>query len=279
MIKNILCLVLAVTFMTGCSSLAQRVGEANLVAQKAGMTKLELNTGKFILTTYAKISDKNAPVNVYIEGDGFAWASQGRLSVNPTPKDAFTLKLAEQDPARNVIYIARPCQYTSFEYEKSCESKYWSKSRYSEEVIDSVNKAISYYAMPFKQARINLIGYSGGAAVAVLVAERRNDIMTLRTVAGNLDHVAVNKYHGVDNLDDSLNPIDVAERISNLPQYHFAGKDDRIIPLSVTRSFAEKAETGKRCVKVSSVIGASHSSGWQEVWNKILQQPVICQSN
>lgn len=265
--------------MVGCSSLPKRLDYANSIADKAGMKLQEINTGSFILTTYAKITDKTQPINIYIEGDGFAWATSARLSTNPTPKDAFTLNLASADPAANVVYIARPCQYTSFAKDKMCAQKYWSGSRFSEVVVDSVNKAISSYSMQFTKPKINLIGYSGGAAVAVLVAARRSDIATLRTVAGNLDHAAINKFHHVDNLDDSLNPIDVAEKLASLPQYHFAGAEDQIVPLEVTKAFAKKSETGQECVRVSSVNGATHYSGWVEHWQELLAEPVVCKVN
>lgn len=277
--KRLFSTILMSFLLVGCSSVLQKLDKADSIANKAGMQLQEINTGSFILTTYSKIRNNNTPVNIYIEGDGFAWASRGRLSSNPTPRDAFTLRLAAQDPAANVLYIARPCQYTSLEKDKLCAPKYWSGSRFSEEVVDSVNKAISHYTKQFSQPKINLIGYSGGAAVAVLVAARRNDIATLRTVAGNLDHVAINKYHDVENLDNSLNPIDVAEKLASLPQYHFAGVDDKIVPLSVIKGFAEKSEQGKSCVKVSSVNGATHYSGWKEHWQQLLMQPVFCKTN
>jgi len=242
------------------------------------MQKQEIDTGSFLLTTYYKISDRQAPVSIYIEGDGFAWASSSRLSQNPTPKDAFTLQLAAEDSVRNIVYIARPCQYTDLAKDKICAPKYWSQSRFAEIVVDSVNKAISHYSAQFNNPKINLIGYSGGAAIAALIAARRNDITSLRTVAGNLDHVAVNKYHHVDNLDDSLNAIDVAAKLASLPQYHFAGTLDEIIPESVITAFAKKSEQGGACVKVSSINGATHYSGWKENWRELLSQPVICES-
>ena len=51
-------------------------------------------------------------VNIYIEGDGRAWLNKNRPSLDPTPKNSLALKLAEIDPAPNVIYLARPCQYS-----------------------------------------------------------------------------------------------------------------------------------------------------------------------
>ncbi len=274
--RNIFPLILLIVLLTGCASLSTRSKDADTIAASAGMQKQEIDTGSFILTSYYKINDKNAPVNIYIEGDGFAWASKRELSANPTPKNAFTLQLAAEDPSKNVIYIARPCQYTSFEKDKLCEPKYWSGSRFAEIVVDSVDKAVSHYAAMQPKPEINLVGYSGGAAVAVFVASRRSDVVTLRTIAGNLNHDAVNRYHKVEFLQDSLNPIDVAGKLASLPQYHFAGSEDKIIPVSVIKEFAEKAEQGLSCVKVSSVNGATHYSGWKEHWKELLAQPVSC---
>lgn len=268
--------VLLALLLAGCSSIDKRLKLADDVAASAGMQKQEIPTSTFLLTSYYKITDKNKPVTIYIEGDGFARVTIRQTSLNPTPLDAFTLRLAAEDPSPNVIYIARPCQYTPLEKDGHCENKYWSLCRFSKEVVDSVNDAVSYYAKSFANPQINLVGYSGGAAVATLIAAEREDVSSLRTVAGNLDHVAVNKFHNVTNLDDSLNPIDVAGKLANLPQYHFAGEKDEIVPLSVTQEFAAKSDNGNGCVKIHTVSGATHRTGWKENWPQLLALPVSC---
>lgn len=275
---KLLSIVLFGTYLASCSSISKRTEYADAIAQQSGMKKQEVYTNSFILTTYYKITNKKAPINIYIEGDGFAVAQQGMVSSNPTPKDAFTLQLAAADPAANVVYIARPCQYTLFSIDKLCEKKYWAGSRFSEKVINSVNSAISHYTNKLTNPKINLIGYSGGAGVAVLIAAQRDDIITLRTVAGNLNHITINDFHHVDQLNDSLNPIDVSEKLASLPQYHFIGTLDKIIPSSVAVDFAKRTEKGNGCVKVSSVNGATHHSGWKENWQKLLLEPVACKT-
>ena len=275
-ILAVLCLVLGGCVFSG-GAFEKRLDLAEAIAAGAGMQELQVGTGPFILTTYYKITNKNAPLSVYIEGDGFAWASRTRLSANPTPKDAFALQLAALDNSPNVVYIARPCQYTPIVPGDNCVPKYWSGSRFSEEVVTSVNRAISHYAKQFNKPSINLVGYSGGAAVAALIAARRGDVSSLRTVAGNLDHVAVNKYHKVDYLDNSLNPVDISNKLKNLPQYHFVGVDDEIIPLSIVAKFAKKTNQGGNCAKVHSVNGATHYSGWKNLWPALLQRPVSCE--
>lgn len=275
---------LIITFLLGialvsCSSIEKRNQDADITAQNAHMQRKEINTESFILTTYYKISNKNAPINIYIEGDGYAAAQQGTVSQNPTPKDAFALKLSAEDPAANIVYIARPCQYTPFSKDKLCEKKYWAGSRFSEKVVNSINSAISSYASQLNKPKINLIGYSGGGGIAALIAARRNDVISLRTVAGNLNHVTITDFHNVTPLNDSLNPIDVSEKLASLPQYHFTGTLDKIIPPSIALDFAKRAEKGNGCVKVSSVNGATHYSGWTEHWQQLLSEPVNCKKN
>jgi pimeloyl-ACP methyl ester carboxylesterase len=121
------------------------------------------------------------------------------------------LALAAHDPAKKVVYLARPCQFNDFDL-TPCDSAYWSNNRFSQEVIEAMNCAVSSFMRKMHAQKINLIGYSGGAAVAALLAARRHDVVSLRTVAGNLDHNFVNHYHEVDAMPESLNVIDIAEK-------------------------------------------------------------------
>ena len=50
-------------------------------------------------------------VHVYIEGDGYAWATTTDPSDDPTPINPLALRLAAVDDAPNVLYLARPCQF------------------------------------------------------------------------------------------------------------------------------------------------------------------------
>jgi hypothetical protein len=118
--------------------------------------------------------------------------------------------------------------------------------------------AIDHFAAPGQ--KIHLVGYSGGAAVAALIAESRGDIASLRTIAGNLDTEAANRYHGVSFMPESLNPISKASRLALLPQGHFVCDGDRIIPPLITEGFA-KAMGNSRCVTITYVIPGAAESG------------------
>jgi hypothetical protein len=257
----------------GCSG--DLVAHADALAQPAGLQRTQIKTDTFILTAYSKISDPVQPFNVYIEGDGFAWQTESEPSADPTPRKALTLTLAARDPAANIIYIARPCQFTPLNLDAHCHVAYWTGKRFSEEVVASINQAINILAKDYHRPRLNLIGYSGGGAVAVLVAARRADVISLRTIAGNLDHAEVNRLNDVTPMPESLNAIDQAQKIASLPQIHFSGGEDSIISPDIARRFLAASQPTD-CVRLHLIPEASHETGWFERWPALLQEPVVC---
>lgn len=136
-------------------------------------------------------------------------------------------------PSPNVVYIARPCQFTR--NDPACRSTYWTDRRFSEDVIASMNHAVDVLRAP-AAGPVHLVGFSGGGAVAALVAARRGDVASLRTVAGNLDHRALNAHHRVSPMPASLNAVDVAPRLAAVPQAHFVGTKDDVVPPSSPRA-------------------------------------------
>jgi len=171
-----------------------------------------------------------------------------------------------------VAYLARPCQFTVPAANPRCGIAYWTDKRFAPEVIAATDAAID--RMVGSGTRINLVGYSGGGAVAVLVAARRRDVISIRTVAGNLDHDEVNRIHQVSPMPGSLNAIDVAPQLASIPQLHFSGADDDTVPPAIADRF--RAAAGGRCVKSLVVPGASHESGWPERWPGLLAMRPSC---
>lgn len=254
---------------------AERSELAVRLAYSAGMTKVMLNASGFTLVAYERIDAPGKPLHVYIEGDGLAWKSRRRLSDNPTPTDPLALRLAVQDPAENVAYLARPCQYLETHERRRCTRDHWSMQRFSEDVIAASNQAISQLRERSGSSGLHLIGYSGGGAMAALVAARRGDVLSLRTVAGNLDHASFTTLHGVTPLTGSLNPAAYGRELENIPQRHFIGTEDAIMPGSVAGAYMRRLPT-QRCVSLTSVPGASHTQGWVDGWRQWLALPVAC---
>jgi predicted esterase len=286
-------------FLSGCltvPSASERLSSANTIAQEAGFHRVNVRTAprqdpmswhdvgenpkfssaSFLLTAYSKILEPGKELHVYIEGDGYAWVTRNRVSGDPTPRCPVALELAAQDPAPNVVYLARPCQYTPMEMNAACEEAYWTDKRFSEEVVSSMNQAIDKFVKDTQSLEVHSIGYSGGGAVAVLVAARRQDIKSLRTVAGNLDPNGLNEYHEVSPLDNaSLDPMEAAGKLGSIPQYHFIGTDDSVVPGFIAEHFVERSKN-PGCARIVKVNNAGHANGWTETWPRLLALPLDC---
>lgn len=268
MMKKHIQLLLVIAFAYLLASCA----EERTIADTSGFDKKLVEADGFNLTTYQKLTDINQPIRFYIEGDGYAWETSTQPSSDPTPKYPTAFYLAKQDPSPNVVYIARPCQYSKDSSPK-CSMEYWTKRRFSMEVMQAVNKVINK-VKPSPAQRIELVGFSGGAVVAVVLSARRSDVIALRTVAGNLDHDYVNKYHHVSPMNESLNASDFAHNIKAIPQIHFISTKDKVIPAVVIKKFVEIQESG--CAHYYEYEHATHEEGWGLEWKRLLQIPVKC---
>ena len=264
--------VFGTIFLTACSSvpdLSTRLNQAVSVAETYNLSPFEAETQYFNLLGFSKLISPTIPISVYVEGDGFAWVTRSVISEDPSPTKPMLLHLAGLDPKQNVIYLARPCQYMVGGLSEKCHSKYWTSHRYSEEVILTYMEVLDVLQRKFKTSGFHLIGFSGGGAIVSLLASRRNDVLSLRTIAGNLDHVTLNAEKRVSQLIGSLNPIDFAASLKNISQIHFSGKKDNVVPSWVARSFVNAVGGGEACVREEVVRGASHLEGWRDVWTKL----------
>ncbi len=265
-------------FLPGCATIAGSFNPqvyTEELAQEHQFIKQRIPTSVFTLTAYKRLKSPGKPLSVYIEGDGRAWLSKNQISDDPTPFHPMTLELAAKDPSANVAYLGRPCQYDNSAMQRPCEPAYWSNKRFSEEVIVSTNEALDALMREAKASEIDLVGYSGGGAVAVLVAARRHDVSSIRTVAGNLDPEEVNRHHHVSSLAGSLDPMTAASVISKIPQRHFTGSMDKVVPASVIRNFI-KTSGEQNCIQVTEVPEATHHSGWVERWDELFRLPISC---
>jgi len=262
-------------FLSGCSSItpvSDRIELASSIAQSGNLTAQVYASGLFSLQGYGRFSKQEAPLTVYIEGDGHAWERYGPAD-NPTPINPLALRLAAADQSENVLYLARPCQYVSTD----CRVKYWTSHRMATEVVSSYREVLAKVITDHNIERLRLVGFSGGGGVAVLLAADMEDeynIADIRTIAGNLNHRLWTKQLALIPMTGSLNPADIAEHISDIPQRHFIGMNDRVIPASIYESFKSES-LASTCVN-KSVHQASHVRGWAELWVELHQLPVAC---
>lgn len=263
--------------LTGCAHLptpSEREQRAEALARPAGLLREAVPTGSFTLTSFTRITRPDLPLSVYIEGDGFAFLSRSQPSADPTPLKAQALALAAADPAPNVIYLARPCQFTPQHLNPACKVAYWTSKRFAEEAVAAMNQAVSHFAKRVPGQPLTLIGFSGGGAMAALIAARRTDVISLRTVAGNLDTVEFNRLHKTTPMSGSLNAIDIAPRLRNLPQLHYYGAADTVVPGAIAQRFARA--TAGNCTQVRAVPGMSHNGDWAQLWPTLLAEPAHC---
>lgn len=263
-------LLLAALWLSGCShhSLNERISAAESLAFQNEFARLDIQTKRLQIAAFVKPSYFGKTLRIYIEGDGFAWLTRHRPSNNPTPIDPIGLKLAAID-AYNVAYLARPCQY--FEKLPSyCETSYWTDAQFSREVIDEMNKAVDQLKSLAKAERVELIGYSGGGTVAALIAAHRSDVAKLVTVAANLDHQAWSKYHKLSELNKSLNPPDFRKELLGVPQIHFIGEKDQVVPIDIYQSF-RKDFAASKAMDFRVVPGMEHHCCWDKEWPRLLK--------
>jgi len=269
-----------ILFLTSCNSIyivKNRIKYADHLVKEQNFIQEIIKTNDFALFSYQKIiNPKNKVLNIYIEGDGLAWENRYRLSRNPTPTDPIALKMALVDKAENIIYLARPCQYVDFSLNKNCANQeYWSRARFSQKVIDSTNQAIDKIKIKYGFKNINLFGFSGGGAVAVLVASKRSDVKSIKTIAANLNHKMLMKMHKVSPLDQSLDAIDVAYKLSKIRQIHIAGKQDNTVYVRTIESFVNKVNKNSKdkIAYLKIIKDANHEyKKWPEIWSNIINK-------
>lgn len=264
---------LALLCLTACAGSLfsdTRLQDALSTGRAAQMSASWAYNDDFYLLLQTKALSQQNPIHIYIEGDGFAYASPGKPSSDPTPFNPVALRLATQDNRTNIAWIARPCQYTKGTAKHAhCSQKYWTTHRMAPEIIHLYQKVLDQLLAKTKATQIELIGFSGGGAIAALLAAKRSDVVSLRTVAGNLDNAALIKHHAVSAMPDSLDAADFTDKLKAIPQIHYVGADDETVPPFLCDNFIHHIGSSAHKIVVQ---GTSHMSGWVEKWPQLLKQ-------
>lgn len=222
----------------------------------------EIKTRDFSLATWQKITDSSAPYKIYIEGDGYAFDARGLPTNNPTPQGTLVRELAFGDNEPNVVYLARPCQYIQ---KGICSQRHWTTARFAPEIIDAEYEAVRQIA---SKNSVILIGFSGGAQVAGLIATAKQglNIKKIITIGGNLDHTNWTTYHNVTPLRESMDLENYRQDFLKIPQHHYVGEKDEIIPPFLVKNFV------KNMSSVTVVPDTTHNSGWEKIYPNIWQK-------
>ncbi len=140
--------------------------------------------------------------------------------------------------------------------------RHWTTARFAPEIIIAEFEAIKQIA---GENPVVLVGFSGGAQVAGLLASAKVglNIKKVITIAGNLDHLAWTQYHNLPPLNESMNLESYRQRFTTIPQIHYVGSEDKVIPPALVKDFVQDDNL------VITVPNATHNKGWETIYQKV----------
>ncbi|MCW8929715.1 MAG: alpha/beta hydrolase [Gammaproteobacteria bacterium] len=288
MIKNYTLFLCQLFLIASCatSNLIERNETAEKLAINANFQLINFDTGSFRLHGWGKkgwqkkgwqkksITKHTQRENiksliVYIEGDGTAWENRFKRSNNPTPINPMSLRLATLDERNNILYLARPCQFENSQVMINCNSKYWTSHRYSQEVIDAYSIVLDKISEQYGVNQFEIVGFSGGGVIAMLLAAQRNDVIHVTTIASNLDHFEWSEFHGVTPLSDSLAVYPFISGLTDVSQLHLFGGQDQIVPFKINKNLLNHLLTND-AASYRIIDDFNHLCCWTEGWPDIL---------
>ncbi|MES2825463.1 MAG: hypothetical protein V4732_17820 [Pseudomonadota bacterium] len=235
-------------------------------------------------------------IHIYIEGDGTPWVKRFLVARDPTPRYPLALELMKRDSQLS-FYLGRPCYYQESDHQESyyresnlqkkvfqqtdfyktlgqstnsspCNSHYWTDARYSADVVDLMKEAIQQKIKKLPNDKqtlpIILIGHSGGGTLAMLIAQQLQMVSGVITVAANMDIDAWTSHKNYSSLDRSIN-IAKTSSLRKIPQVHFFGSRDEVVPATINQPFLQKI--GKSATVIE---GFDHNCCWLDKWPKLL---------
>lgn len=264
-------LMLSVFVLTGCTTIPtpdERNSKSERLVSGYGWDSTVVHTEQFKIRSFVeKNPERHQKLTIYIEGDGLAWKTRTEVSQDPTPTNLMWLRVALAHTPGNAAYLARPCQFIK-DLNRHCDPSVWTGARFSQSVVVSMNQAIDELKGIYGANYIELVGFSGGGAVATLVAAYRDDVERLITVAGTLDHRKWTEYHNVTPLSASLNPPDYWESLQDVPQFHFIGGRDSTVPKSVSEAYISRFPIHKM-PELMVVEEFDHACCWETKWHQL----------
>ena len=254
---------LACTLLVGaCAAPAERADHA---ARAFGYERLVLPGARFLHVAYFKRGAPDAVLHVYVEHDGVPWITPAQPAADPTPRRLLMLELMAQDPAP-ALYLGRPC-YFGLAQVPPCEAVWWTHRRYSAEVVDSMAAALTGFLTTNRNiTAVEIFGFSGGGAIAALLAARIPSTRRLVTVAAPLDLDEWTRAHDYTPLSGSQSPLRQPPLSPSIRQLHLAGAEDRVVGSAVIRPFVATQPTAE----FRELPGFDHVCCWDSVWASVV---------
>lgn len=252
---------LFVALLTGCATPSEK---AFRFARQSGLEREIVQGAGFRHVIFRNKVPAARVMRVYLEGDGTPYIDRVTVAADPTPSNPLVLRLMAQDKEA-AVYVGRPC-YFGLAHDPECGPSVWTLRRYGPEIISSLVAVIRDEQAARHASALELVGHSGGGALAVLLARGLPNVERVITLAGNLDTDAWVAYHRYEPLVGSVNPISV-----QLPAplaartVHFVGGKDDVVPMSV--SLAAVHRIGGSVVTRPTY---SHRCCWERDWPLVL---------
>jgi hypothetical protein len=245
-----------------CTNLSQRAAQ---LAHRGGLVASVTQGTQYRHQIFTSRGPPNGLLYVFIEGDGSPWLRDGtRITDNPTPRRPLALELVTRTP-HSVMYLGRPC-YFSVRVDAACTPDVWTSGRYSGAVVESMATAVNHYAAVGGYTQVVLIGYSGGGALAVLMAPHIQSTRAVITIGANLDIAAWTQWHGYLPLGGSLDPASQPPLGNSVRQWHLVGGRDMNVPESLSRRYLNRLNPEQ----VWRFPEFDHVCCWVEQWPRIL---------
>lgn len=250
--------------ISGCANHERQLQELGAGVDGAFMPYL---SGPLPVQTWLP-AGQHQHLQVFIEGDGHAFVTSSRASTDPTPSKPVILQLALSERS---AYLGRPCQYVTNSH---CKPSEWTDRRFSQSALESMSGALDVLKSSAGAESLDLVGYSGGGAMALLLAATREDVSSVQTIAGNVAPTFWASSKGFTPLTGSLDPLAYREKLAGIPQRHLVGDSDKVITRAVVTSYLQ-ALPHSRCAEVVPYHG-DHWTGLSAAWRRYGASAVAC---
>lgn len=235
--------ILTALFLSGCATFFS--------PNPTGFKKEEIETQYLTFSVWEKQSiQANKPLRIYLEGDG-----------NPNPKHQIALYYAQQDPSDNVVYLARPCQWSE---DRVCKDKpeIYKNQRFHPEMMRETLEILLQIINKYQPPVVELVGYDGGATVALNLAPQL-PVRRIVTIAGILDTESYTRQNDLPDMPDAENPASNLIALAQIPQVHYVGANDKITPQKMAERFVRQMNNPKSAI-VKKVPDVGHND-WKGV--------------